>query len=536
MNFLLLQSREIVVSFKTSSGITSSFTSFQNHLYNQICHYTLDFLPHFLFYDSERGYFATKRVLKDNSLQDVDNGRFDKGCIWYSFQLNQKPYFLKYNSIKSQMKWIEFEEKKYKIMNTFPWKDEISLIVPFKNNQENHFLFYNKNSGKTTIFKLKDGFNLELVYEISLPKFLDQILDLGNHFYCYSIKTGLLIYLKFKEKESKMKINFTDTGLYLFSYSNEIYSYDYSTGKTKNENTLETFQLPKGLNTVIPFYKEDYINVMSFNILNNAHIHENGIESVAEIIKVHKIDILGMQEMRDPKAMKKLQNILGDEYYYDYDLQLISRFKILKKYQVDGATVFGCLLELNQNQKIKFFNSHLTAYPYGPYELREGLSIDKCLEKIQHQKKEVEFAIQFLFFKDELECPILLTGDHNIPSHLDHCLQTSLDYHYSKLRNLKTLPVEWPVSKTLQEHGFIDSYREIYPNPLEFHGISWNLGEPNKLLDHNEVFDRIDYIYYKNGKSKVKNLSIYYVDTIYSPFNYPSDHRAVVGRFKILDE
>lgn len=536
MNFLLSHPKEVCITSKTPSGLSKTLVHNKENIFNQVLHYIYDLCPHFLFYSSEKGHFMTKRILKDSSSEIVDQGRFDVGWNWYSFQLNEKSYFLKYNLAKEQIKWIEFGEKTYKVMKTNAWKEEISLVVPFSHDKESQFLFYSKKTGKGSIQRLRNGFSLELVHELSLPKYIDQILYLGNHFYCYSIKTGLFINLKFKENEPIMNINFTEAGLYLFTYMNELYSYDSTTGKTKNENKLESFTLPKDLTEILPFENQDYINVMSFNILNSAYIYENGIESVAEIIKLHKIDILGMQEMRDPKAMKKLELILGNEYYYDYDLQMITKFKIIKKYQVNGSTIYGCLLEINENTRVKFFNSHLTAYPYGPYELRDGQSVEKCLEKIQGQTKEVQFAIDEIFFKSDIDYPLIFTGDHNTPSHLDHTLETGSDFNYSRLRNFKSIPIEWPVSKLLQDHGFIDTYRERYSNPLEFPGISWNIGEPNKLIDHNEVFDRIDYIYYKNAKTKFKNLSVYYVDSIYAPFSYPSDHRAVVTRLKILNE
>ncbi len=92
----------------------------------------------------------------------------------------------------------------------------------------------------------------------------------------------------------------------------------------------------------------------------------------------------------------------------------------------------------------------------------------------------------------------------------------------------------WPVSIILQKLGFVDSYRQAYPDASEQFGFTWSPGYPKNTLKHDEIHDRIDFIYHKpSAQVQFKAFHAYTVDTVSKPFMYPSDHRAVVTRLAI---
>ncbi len=81
----------------------------------------------------------------------------------------------------------------------------------------------------------------------------------------------------------------------------------------------------------------------------------------------------------------------------------------------------------------------------------------------------------------------------------------------------------FPTSELMIAEGFKDSYREIFQDPLRDRGITWSATFTNAFKD------RIDYIYYKGQKIKVKNAEI--IDS--SLYKFPSDHAAVIATFEI---
>eukprot|EP00567_Pseudictyota_dubia_P013192 CAMPEP_0197437152 /NCGR_PEP_ID=MMETSP1175-20131217/4450_1 /TAXON_ID=1003142 /ORGANISM="Triceratium dubium, Strain CCMP147" /LENGTH=82 /DNA_ID=CAMNT_0042966601 /DNA_START=23 /DNA_END=267 /DNA_ORIENTATION=- len=58
-------------------------------------------------------------------------------------------------------------------------------------------------------------------------------------------------------------------------------------------------------------------------------------------------------------------------------------------------------------------------------------------------------------------------GDFNEPSTLDWTQDTA------HLADHNGLVYPWDTTERLKQHGFVDSYRELYPNPKTHPGFSW---------------------------------------------------------------
>jgi hypothetical protein len=96
-------------------------------------------------------------------------------------------------------------------------------------------------------------------------------------------------------------------------------------------------------------------------------------------------------------------------------------------------------------------------------------------------------------------------------------------------------PVEWVVSKRMEEIGFIDSYRNYYTDPKQHPGITWTPASP-PIVGNNETQDRIDFIWARGIDRVIQSTLIgealsQDVSLAVTPF--PSDHRAVSSTFLI---
>jgi len=133
--------------------------------------------------------------------------------------------------------------------------------------------------------------------------------------------------------------------------------------------------------------------------------------------------------------------------------------------------------------------------------------------------------------------PVFLTGDFNSPSNLDWTQST-----VNKLRNHR-YDVPWPVTKTLENKGFIDSYRSYHPDPIQSPGYTWPSGRPalKKSFDNfnptaNDFPDRLDFIF-TSGPTKVLDSEIVGESDPHTAkiqvTPWPSDHRAVISQFEV---
>lgn len=162
------------------------------------------------------------------------------------------------------------------------------------------------------------------------------------------------------------------------------------------------------------------------------------------------------------------------------------------------------------------FNCHLTAYPYGPYQLPD---VNKALnDENNTQWPDLNPILSNMSSYIATGQPVFLTGDFNVPSHLDYD------------------GVAWKCSTEAANDGLIDSYWEINGPPggrtwppdwdYDDSGITWT---PKPEQEPYDKFDRIDFVY-----SAGTGVSATASTTLDGP-SWPSDHRAVISTFTIPD-
>jgi hypothetical protein len=178
-------------------------------------------------------------------------------------------------------------------------------------------------------------------------------------------------------------------------------------------------------------------------------------------------------------------------------------------------------------------NVHLPSDPYGPYDVRDGKTVEEVIKLEQDTRlPAAQERLDVLPALVEAGIPAFLTGDFNAPSHLDWTAATV------GLRPHVLYPVAWPVSMAVEAAGFRDAYRELHPDPVKDPGLTWWAGRPliDGYPDPSEPQDRIDIIY-AAGASTTTDIKIVgeqggpQVDLAVDPWG--TDHRGVVGTFTV---
>jgi hypothetical protein len=174
-------------------------------------------------------------------------------------------------------------------------------------------------------------------------------------------------------------------------------------------------------------------------------------------------------------------------------------------------------------------NAHLPSDPYGPYLVRDGGS--------PHALTELELSTRMPAIDDEIaavpglasrDIPVFLTGDFNSPSHLDWTPAVAA------VRPEVVYPFVWPVSEALADAGFLDSYRQVHPDPVAVPGFTWTPGGSESVPD--DVLDRIDWVLAAGPARALESQIVGEkggpdVDIPVIP--YPTDHRGVVSTFSV---
>jgi exonuclease III len=148
---------------------------------------------------------------------------------------------------------------------------------------------------------------------------------------------------------------------------------------------------------------------------------------------------------------------------------------------------------------------------------------------------------------------VIFGGDLNEPSHLDWQEDTK------DLWDHNGVVVNWDVSVMMHEAGYVDSYRQFYPNAATHPGFTYPAGNEAANLDALSIAstvderDRIDFIYYHPQPGVVltdirivgPKASVYYgkvtpddtPDPIVVPQGvWPTDHKGNLAVFRISSE
>jgi Endonuclease/Exonuclease/phosphatase family len=270
------------------------------------------------------------------------------------------------------------------------------------------------------------------------------------------------------------------------------------------------------------FYGGDELNLQTRQFCKDPAGCPETLDQVAVAIRASGADVVGLEEATMNTC--PLADKLG--WNCSARTQIISRYPIVDPPGANGLYVF---VEPSPGRVVAVSDVHLPADPYGPYEIRDGATLDQVLQ--------LENDLRVPDIQDELQAlpplaargiPVFLTGDFNTPSHLDWT-QAVAD-----ARADVPFPVEWPVSKALVNAGFKDSFRVVHPDPLAKPGFTWTPGSPEG--EKVEVHDRIDWVLSMGSATATASKVVGEggnpnTDIAVDP--WPSDHRGIVSTFDV---
>lgn len=115
----------------------------------------------------------------------------------------------------------------------------------------------------------------------------------------------------------------------------------------------------------------DQFSVMSYNLWQGGANVNNYHEKQLRFILESGADLIGFQESVDGGHAMRLGNALGWETSQtNSSAAIISRYPIVEEYdqvRVSRGARISFNGESDSKQEVNFWNTHLTAYPYGPY-------------------------------------------------------------------------------------------------------------------------------------------------------------------------
>lgn len=272
-------------------------------------------------------------------------------------------------------------------------------------------------------------------------------------------------------------------------------------------------------------------SVMTFNIENGGTQVDFAKE--VEAIKKSGADVVGIQEAWGHTA--RLAREVGWPYY-DQRQHIISRYPLFESPDSKGRYLY---VGVRPGKAVAVANMHLPDEPYGPDLIRSGTPAAE-VEKVESIVR-LPTAIPFVDKLAELAgkgVPVFLTGDFNSPSHLDWTPPTV------GVLPIHEVSVVWPSTKYITDKGFVDSYRQLYPDPVKHENFTWPAGRPfvEDTFDgfnpsENDFPDRLDFVF-TAGPSKVLSSKVVgepeYKGSEIHVSPWPSDHRAVVSEFEVV--
>lgn len=320
------------------------------------------------------------------------------------------------------------------------------------------------------------------------------------------------------------------------------------------------------------------LKVLQWNIWQGGTVVPGGYDAIVEEIDRLDPDFVTISEVLNNNKTYFCDNIVkslrekGKTYYslFRYDTGLLSKYPITDSTSVyplkdNHGSISRILVSVN-GQNIAVYSAHLDYLNDAYYNVRgyDG-STWKEIEKPEsiHEVLAINDAslrddaiLEFVkFAKKDIDegSIVILGGDFNEPSHLDWTRETKDLYDHNGMI------IPWTVPLILDNNGFVDAYRTIYPNVIDYPGFTFpsdNEKIPvNKLAwaPKSDERDRIDYVfYYPHCRLELKNAVIFgpkgsirknsrvqetSKDRFIEPLGtWPTDHKGVLVTFNLKQD
>jgi hypothetical protein len=325
------------------------------------------------------------------------------------------------------------------------------------------------------------------------------------------------------------------------------------------------------------YQKKQPLTVLQFNIWQEGTVIKNGYNAVINEIIHSKADLIALSEVRNynnTSLNERLIASLKEKGYTFYsekseDSGILSKYPILKQTVVfplknDHGSITKAIIDVN-GIEIAFYSGHLDYLNCALYLPRgyNGSTWKKLdapitnlveIENINLESQRDDAIRSFIKdAKNEIKNGriVIYGGDNNEPSHLDWIEATKNLYQHNGV----VMP--WNVSVDIETSGFIDTYREVFSNPVTHPGFTYpadntaiNIEKLAWSPDADDR-DRIDFIYYypdsriQLNSSKIfgpkgdvainKRVLEKTNDVFLEPLAvWPTDHKGVISEFTLF--
>ncbi len=323
--------------------------------------------------------------------------------------------------------------------------------------------------------------------------------------------------------------------------------------------------------------KKVQIKVLQFNVWQEGTVIEGGFNAMIDIIIQTEADVIALSEVRNyngiglDETMVDALKTKGYTFYSErsQDSGILSKYAILEMKALvpvtnDHGSITKAIIDI-EGVEMAFYSGHLDYLNCALYLPRgyDGSTWKKLdapvLDVVEIEK--VNLASQrdeaILVFIDDAKQEIakgrlvMYGGDNNEPSHLDWTKATKNLFDHNGVEMV------WNNTFELENNGFIDVYREKYPDPVTHPGFTFpanTLGVPIEKLAWSpdaDDRDRIDFIFYypdnrltlqdvklvgpEGDIVKNKRVLIKTEDVFLKPLSiWPTDHKAVLASFDLI--
>lgn len=275
--------------------------------------------------------------------------------------------------------------------------------------------------------------------------------------------------------------------------------------------------------------------VLQWNIWQEGTVVPGGYEAIVNEIERLSPDFVTFSEVRNYHQTRFCDRIVeslkerGKTYFsfYSYDSGLLSKYPITDSLVVfpekdDHGSIYKMVTSF-QGQEVAVYTAHLDYRDDAYYDVRgyDGSTWKKIPKPetvaevlVRNDRSQRDDAIRCFVTEAKKDIDkgrlVLLGGDFNEPSHLDWIRETKdlYDHH--------GLIVPWTVPLILDNAGFVDAYRERYPDVLAYPGFTFPSDNPLVAVEkltwapEADERDRIDYVfYYPHPSLRVKDVVLF---------------------------
>lgn len=228
------------------------------------------------------------------------------------------------------------------------------------------------------------------------------------------------------------------------------------------------------------------LTVQTFNLWFGGSCVVDGSTKIANVLREFPADVVALQETFHELGREATSILDANHIQQGFDTAVVSS-KDLEHIPTDTDLNATAAWLTHEGQRILVWSVHLHHMDYGPYGALKGVSHDEVLAA-EFEVRRLEQITRILKMTEEIldveATPVIIAGDFNSPATIDWKLRADRP------------SVNWPAIDVMQEAGFVDSFREIFPDPTTAPGDSWSQIEPLE----NEPRDRIDFIFARGLK------------------------------------